>query len=86
MNPFKNLAWLFINIISLSALIIGPPSVNLQDGDIPVGFFFVTSAPGVNLYQKDYLGGNPDYVQVVNLSQGASVNLFQGNITDPGAS
>ncbi|TES89552.1 MAG: hypothetical protein E3J88_05755 [Anaerolineales bacterium] len=86
MDTIKNMAWLFINVISLSALIIGFPSGNLQDVGIPDGFFFVTSAPGVNLYQKDYLGGNPDYVQVVNLSQGASVKLFQGNITDLGTS
>jgi hypothetical protein len=50
----------------------------------PAGFKLVLSAPGVRLYQKDYPEGTPDFVQVVDLSQGAALKLYHGSVTDPG--
>lgn len=49
---------------------------------VPEGFHLVRSAPGVQLYRKDYPKGNPDFVQVIDLSQGAQVKLMHGTITD----
>ena len=53
-----------------------------NDG-IPDGFYQLSSAPGVILYKKDYPSGYPDYVQRVSLSEGASLKLLYGTITDP---
>ena len=51
---------------------------------IPPDFSIVLSDTGTELYRKDYPGGNPDFVQVVNLSEGAAIKLLHGNIVDPG--
>jgi hypothetical protein len=51
---------------------------------VPGGFHQVLSAIGVALYQKDYPNGTPDYVQVIDFSQGASIEPLLGEITDPG--
>ncbi|MBD1894523.1 phosphodiester glycosidase family protein [Coleofasciculus sp. FACHB-129] len=45
----------------------------------PLGFKAIRSAPGVTLYNQ-----KSDYVQVVDLSQGASVKFLYGEITNPG--
>jgi hypothetical protein len=42
---------------------------------IPSGFYNILSATGVNVYQKDYSGGQPDYVTVVDLRYGSISNL-----------
>jgi len=52
-------------------------------GEIPAGFIQVDSARGVHLYRKDYANGNPDYVQVIDLSQGAWLQLMHGEISAP---
>ena len=63
-----------------------PAKAGSQDSSwIPAGFRLVRSENGVELYQKDYSGGNPDYVQVVNLRQGAKIVLLHGNISSQGA-
>lgn len=49
----------------------------------PPGFQPVEAAPGVTLYRKDYPNGSPDYVQVINLSQGAKVALLYGQVSEP---
>ena len=51
---------------------------------IPPDFSLVISDTGTELYRKDYQDGNPDFVQVVNLSEGAAIELLHGNIVDPG--
>ena len=51
---------------------------------IPPGFIKIDSAVGIDLYKKDYPGGSPDYVQVIDLSQGASLKPLHGSIADPG--
>lgn len=54
-----------------------------QPFDPPPGFHLINSAPGISLYKKDYKGGNPDYVQIINLSQGASLQLLYSEIKNP---
>jgi hypothetical protein len=45
----------------------------------PPGFYSVKSVQGAELFQKDYSGGNPDYVLVVSLAQQAGVSLLTGS-------
>lgn len=49
---------------------------------IPPDFRLIDAALGVQIYRKDYANGNPDFVQVIDLSQGARVELLYGNITE----
>ncbi|MCH7662439.1 MAG: phosphodiester glycosidase family protein [Chloroflexi bacterium] len=49
---------------------------------VPADFTQGDSSVGIALYQKDYAGGNPDFVQVVDLSQGASLQLLHGPIVE----
>lgn len=49
---------------------------------IPTGFEKVTAVYGAQLYRKDYQGGNPDFVQVVDLSLGAKIELLHGSIKE----
>jgi hypothetical protein len=60
-----------------SPAIASPP-----EPSTPSGFHLVHSATGVQLYQKDYSEGNPDFVQIVDLSQGAAVEVLHGEITE----
>jgi len=55
-----------------------------RGGTVPSGFGQILSGIGVALYKKDYAGGQPDYVQVVDLNQGASIKLMTGNMASPG--
>jgi hypothetical protein len=52
---------------------------------VPDGFEEIRSEPGAALYRKNYDNGNPDFVQVVDLSEGASVRLLAGETRDSGA-
>lgn len=69
--------------ISLLIILFLPSQVFAQSAETPVpdGFYLVASAPGVNLYRKDYAGGSPDFVQVVDLSQGARLVTMHGEIS-----
>ncbi len=49
---------------------------------IPEGFKEITSTIGAELLRKDYPGGTPDFVQVVDFSQGAAVELLHGPIQE----
>jgi hypothetical protein len=51
---------------------------------IPPDFFLVSTSTGVSLYQKNYQNGNSDFVQVIDLGQGASVKFLHGFIINPG--
>jgi hypothetical protein len=51
---------------------------------VPKGFRLVESDFGVWIYKKDYQGGTPDYVQVIDLSAGAKLIAMHGDIQDPG--
>ena len=44
----------------------------------PPGFYPLTSAPGVDLYRKEYPGGTPDYVLVVDFEKKAGLVVLQG--------
>jgi hypothetical protein len=44
----------------------------------PPGFHVIDESPGVVLYRKDYQKGTPDFIQVVDLSAGASIALLHG--------
>lgn len=52
--------------------------------NIPEGFILVLQDTGVELYQREYENGSPDFVQVVRLDQGAAVHFLTGPIHDPG--
>jgi len=49
---------------------------------IPSGFYLIAKAPAVSLYKKDYQGGSPDYVQLIDLSQGAQIVLMHGDVRE----
>ncbi len=79
----------FAGLFILSALLINPPGKSVQASPYPTtpppGFELVDSAPAVELYRKDYPGGTPDFVQVIDLSGGARLSLLHGSIAEPGA-
>jgi hypothetical protein len=70
---------LILFLTSLQPALAAPPSPPAPDG-----FRQLLSGIGVTLYQKDYANGTPDYVQVIDLSQGAVIEPLLGEITDPG--
>ncbi|MFC2026032.1 hypothetical protein ACFLUC_02435, partial [Chloroflexota bacterium] len=79
---------LYIVIVYISALMtaatIDPGYGYIQtEQPLPEGFRLVLSERGAQLYRKDYAGGNPDYVQVIDLSQGAEVSLLYGGLGKP---
>jgi len=45
---------------------------------VPPDFILIDSAPGVDLYRKDYAGGTPDYVLVIDLAKKAGLHLLSG--------
>ncbi len=49
----------------------------------PDGFELILSAPAVEMYRKTYPEGTPDYVQVVQLNQGAVVELMYAPLDTP---
>lgn len=55
-----------------------PPS------QLPPGFFQIREAPGIQLYQKNYSGGSPDFVQVIDMGTGAGVVPLHGGVADAG--
>jgi hypothetical protein len=76
--------WTALITVFLLGVPQGVPSTSGVKQAVPPDFYLVDSAKGVDLYQKDYQPGNPDFVQVVNLEQGASVKLLHGSIADLG--
>ncbi len=83
-NPFFALLALLTALFALSL-----STLSAQAGAAPAtpppDFVLMNSAPGVDLYRKDYTGGTPDYVLVVDLSKEAGVHLLHGNVMDAGA-
>jgi hypothetical protein len=84
------LGMIFLLQIGIQPLQYGYGSINLPIGkgasdqfSIPANFSLITSVFGVDLYKKDYPGGSPDYVQVVDLRKGASLELLYGRIVEP---
>jgi hypothetical protein len=62
--------------------LVSPVPVEAQatENSIPEGFYLISSAAGVSLYRKDYPGGSPDFVQVVELDAGAKIIALHGDI------
>jgi len=59
-------------------------NVRYENIEIPDGFKLIQSAKAVQLYKKNYSGGEPDYVQVINLENGARIKLLYGSIESSG--
>lgn len=74
------LAMLTLSIPTLSAQADAAPAA-----PPPPDFELIDSAPGVDLYRKDYAGGTPDYVLVVDLSKSAGIHLLPGTMADAGS-
>ena len=49
---------------------------------VPSGFDPLDSENGIQVYRKEYSGGYPEYVQVIDLSTGAKLKLLHGSITN----
>ncbi len=49
----------------------------------PPGFSLMYQQYGVEVYRKDYLNGNPDFVQVVHLNLRAKVRFYHAAIVQP---
>jgi hypothetical protein len=79
LNPRVSLA--FVLWLLFSLLIPSLPARAQNSVSIPSGFRLIDSAQGVQLYRKDYQNGKPDFVQLVDLSQGAAVEVLHGKIT-----
>lgn len=62
---------------------LAAPAV-LQAPEPPPGFHPVISTRGAVMYRKDYSGGNPDFVQIIDLSDGASVQFLHGEMAGKG--
>ncbi len=79
----RSIFWMFAGI--LLAAMVGPANAQTvtPPAGIPPGFYKIDSARSVDLYRKDYSNGSPDYVQVINLSQGAFLTLMHGEISEP---
>ena len=74
-------SWLsWLRLACLVMLVVGwlPLAQVASAQDIPAGFRLIAEQPGVALYRKDYAGGTPDYVQIVDLTAGASIDLLSG--------
>ncbi len=71
-------------LLVILIVLVSPVPVYAQgtDSSIPEGFYLISSAPGVRLYRKDYSGGSPDFVQVVELTAGAKIMAMHGDIHD----
>lgn len=76
-----------LTTLLLGALLLVLSSTSVQaappDPDVPKGFELIAASMGVRLYQKDYKQGTPDFLQVVDLSLGANLQLLHGAIQQP---
>lgn len=86
MIPLRKPAWVLLILILALFASYYRASAEFSEVEIPDGFHLVSSSMGTQLYQKNYPNGTPDYVQVINLRQGASIELLVGELreTRPG--
>jgi Phosphodiester glycosidase len=76
------IAYLFV----LLAILVAPTAPVLAQTPAPVipdGFQLLLAEGGVALYQKNYANGSPDFVQTVDLKQGAALRLLYAPIAEP---
>ena len=64
---------------------VQPAAAGYLPAQPPTGFYSLASAPGVELYRKEYPGGTPDYVLVIHLDKQASLVPLTGSSTGTGA-
>ncbi len=72
-------------VFLLLVFLLVPPT-SARATSPPPGFYPLESQPGLELYRKDYPGGNPDFVLVVDLTRQTGVHLLHGPMGDPGNS
>jgi hypothetical protein len=66
----------------LYASLASPAQAAPPGPELPPGFYQIAQAYGVHLYRKDYEKGNPDFVQVIDLSQMAALRLLYAPISE----
>jgi len=66
----------------LSSTLFGVVKAASPNPQVPPGFQLLVSVIGVQLYRKDYPNGNPDFVQLIDLTQGAAVRLLHAPISE----
>jgi hypothetical protein len=84
MYTMKKSFWILFCFLVLVAPTFYPVRADSGGVIIPPGFRKIDSAIGIDLYKKDYPGGSPDYVQIIDLSQGARLKPMIRSISDPG--
>lgn len=67
-----------IFVLPLVFLFTAPAAASHSSQQIPPDFYVVAEATAVTLYRKDYPGGTPDYVLVVNLAHHARLQVLSG--------
>jgi hypothetical protein len=76
--------WLILTFFLTAAT----PDLNLQlhteRTPAPPGFYLIDASIGWEMYRKDYKEGNPDFVQVIRLDEGAGIELITGDIAKSG--
>ena len=79
----RSIRWVLMGLFIVITALPGIAYANPLQQKVPPGFEAVISGVGVQLYRKDYPGGNPDFVQVISLAQGAEIALLHGDIAEP---
>lgn len=82
MRSIRKIAWVIVGLVIFAAFPQGISHADTPKPLIPPGFHLVMSEKGAALYRKDYPKGNPDFVQRVDLSQGAGIELLHGDISE----
>ncbi len=76
--------WFILTIF----LVAASPQPNLtpesEANPIPPGFYLIDASIGWEMYRKDYQEGNPDFVQLIRLDEGAGIELITGDIAKTG--
>ena len=72
----------FMGIQIINSLTVKSVQASSPEPDVPPGFYLVSSDYALDFYRKDYPSGSPDFVQVLDLSQGASLSLMHGPISE----
>ncbi len=87
MSLKKILNWSICTLVGLClapALIVFPVAASSQPAQVPPDFNLIESGSGVSLYSKDYPGGTPDYVLLVNLNKKAGLQFLTGTVGSAG--
>jgi hypothetical protein len=71
----------FVLFIFLAFLPTSSAFAKPETPNIPEGFTQIVSDTGVELYRKNYTGGSPDFVVLIDISQGAQVLPMHGPVS-----